>query len=308
MTWTLGLVSLAVVAASLLGGFLPLRARLTHTRMQLYLSVSAGVMLGAAFFHMMPEAIEQSGSAHILNWSAFGLITLYLVERFFASHHHEVAETPESATPSSCFNEPDHRHHTSGIQYDPPTPAVSLHWGAAAIGLTIHSLTGGVALASAFVIGEQAGGGLGNVSSVAWGVALATLLHKPADSLTIVSLMLRGGMKPLTAHLVNLVFALMVPLGVLFFFTGIQWWGQAAGNGPAAAVLAFSAGTFLCIGLSDLLPELRFHDHDRIKISVALLAGFGLMALTVLFHQHGSTKPAAPSVVNSDAGHAGHTH
>ena len=39
--------------------------------------------------------------------------------------------------------------------------------------------------------------------------------------------------------------------------------------------LAFSAGTFLCIALSDLLPELQFHAHDRWKLSAALLAGVG---------------------------------
>ena len=39
-------------------------------------------------------------------------------------------------------------------------------------------------------------------------------------------------------------------------------------------------GTFLCIALSDLLPELQFHSHDRLKLSVALLVGFALMAAT----------------------------
>ncbi len=44
--------------------------------------------------------------------------------------------------------------------------------------------------------------------------------------------------------------------------------------------LAFSAGTFLCIALSDLLPELQFHSHDRLKLSISLIAGFCLMAGT----------------------------
>ena len=43
-----------------------------------------------------------------------------------------------------------------------------------------------------------------------------------------------------------------------------------------ACALAFSAGTFLCISLSDLLPELQFHSHDRLKLSVALLLGLGV--------------------------------
>jgi zinc and cadmium transporter len=40
--------------------------------------------------------------------------------------------------------------------------------------------------------------------------------------------------------------------------------------------LAFCAGTFLCIACADLLPELQFHSHDRLKLSLALAAGLGI--------------------------------
>ncbi len=60
-----------------------------------------------------------------------------------------------------------------------------------------------------------------------WGVFLATLVHKPADALTIVSLMLRAGVPRVQAHLVNLGFALMLPVGAAFFWVGIR---QSAGR------------------------------------------------------------------------------
>ena len=60
-----------------------------------------------------------------------------------------------------------------------------------------------------------------------------------------------------------------------------------------AATLAFSAGTFLCIALSDLLPELQFHAHDRLSLSVALLAGVGLMAATAAWEPGDSHNPPA---------------
>ena len=70
---------------------------------------------------------------------------------------------------------------------------------------------------------------------------------------------------------------MMIPLGVALLLLGIEV-VDAPRSGPfTASVLAFSAGTFLCIALSDLLPELQFHRHDRIKLSAALLLGFGLM-------------------------------
>ena len=269
----------AVVAVSLLGGALPLATVLTHIRLQIYLSFAAGVMLGAAFFHMMPEAVEL-GSPSVLKWVALGLLSLFFVERFFAFHHHEAPADPLE----SCPTHP-HEHglghgggHSAGVvdpaapgKAGPATKGSSLHWGAAAFGLAFHTLTGGVALASVL----EAEGGLG---PGVWGVFVATLVHKPADALTIVSLMLRAGVSRSGAHSVNLGFSMMIPLGAAFFWVGLR---QSGLSTPlvTSRCLAFSAGTFLCIALSDLLPELQFHAHDRWKLSAALLAGVALMAI-----------------------------
>lgn len=268
MTLILLGVCVAVVAASLLGGALPLAAVLTHTRLQVYLSVAAGVMLGAAFFHMLPEAVE-AGSSDTLRWSAAGLLALFLLERFFAYHHHEA--------PGEVGGHGHDHQHDHQDDHDQAPAGRTLHWGAATFGLAVHSLVGGVALASA-VAADMAG--RGRLGSVAWGAILATLMHKPADALTIVSLMLRAGSSRPRVAWVNLAFALMVPLGVVVFTAGLSALPAESAGPLRANALAFSAGTFLCIALSDLLPELHFHAHDRLKLSLALLAGFALMALT----------------------------
>jgi zinc and cadmium transporter len=267
MTLLLAGLCVVVVAASLLGGALPLAAVLTHTRLQLYLSAAAGVMLGAAFFHMLPEAVD-AGSSSTLRWSAAGLLVLFLLERFFAYHHHEA--------PGSDH---DHDGHHAGEAHATRHAATGrvLNWGAAAFGLAVHSLIGGVALASAVAADVASRGRPG---PVAWGAFLATVMHKPADALTIVSLMLRAGSSRGRVHLVNLGFALMVPLGVVLFTAGLGSLPAESAGRLRANALAFSAGTFLCIALSDLLPELHFHAHDRLKLSLALLAGFFLMGLT----------------------------
>ena len=44
--------------------------------------------------------------------------------------------------------------------------------------------------------------------------------------------------------------------------------------------LAFSAGIFLCISLGDLLPEVHFHSHDRLKLSGMLFLGI-VIALAI---------------------------
>ncbi len=280
MSLTLTLFCTAIVVASLLGGGLPLATILTHTRLQLYLSFAAGAMLGAAFFHMLPEAVE-GGSPGTLRWTAAGLLALFFLERFFSFHHHEAPDNPDDPCPTHRH---EHEHgpgHAAGLiapdalrGLNAQSKGAALHWGAAAFGLAAHTLAGGIALASASVADVQQG-----LGPAAWGVFLATLIHKPADALTIVSLMLRAGVPRTVAHLVNLVFALMIPAGVVLFLLGLNWLDPAQAPAFTAAALAFSAGTFLCIALSDLLPELQFHSHDRMKLSIALLAGFGLMAL-----------------------------
>jgi zinc and cadmium transporter len=295
MAFTLSAFCLAILIVSVMGGALPLATVLNHTRLQVYLSFSAGTMLGAAFFHMLPEAVRV-GSATTIHWAAFGLLALFFLERFFSFHHHE---PPAHAPVIDRRNDDELAVHRPGNDCKEPhihplpseatTTAVrALPWGSAAFGLIVHSLVGGVALASAVAADFKVGAGVG---SAGLGVFIATLVHKPADALTITSLMLRAGSTRKAALLVNFGFGLMIPGGVAIFALGMGGMGPGSASAWTAGALAFSAGTFLCIALSDLLPELQFHSHDRWKLSVALLAGFALMAATA------AIEPADPPVV-----------
>jgi zinc and cadmium transporter len=283
MTITLVVTCLAIVAASVLGGIVPLATVLNHTRLQVYLSFSAGTMLGAAFFHMLPEAVRV-GSASTVPWAAVGLLALFFLERFFSFHQHEPLESPSGDHEHAGHEHNDHGSAHSLGEGAPPglhnpqsSPSRAFSWGSAAFGLAVHSLVGGVALASAVAADFEEHRAL---SAAGLGVLLATLVHKPADALTISTLMVRGGSARRMMHLVNLGFALMIPAGVVLFLVGSAGIGATAASTLTAGALAFSAGTFLCIALSDLLPELQFHSHDRFKLSVALLAGVVLMAVT----------------------------
>jgi zinc and cadmium transporter len=314
MAVTLGTLCLGIVLASVLGGMLPLATVLNHTRLQVYLSFSAGTMLGAAFFHMLPEAVRASSPATI-PWAAVGLLMLFFLERFFSFHHHEPHEhgpethshdshaqpAPAAPNPSSDCPLPVSTLDRSapGTSHDRKPAARlavesdggALPWGSAAFGLAVHSLVGGVALASAVAADYQVRAGLG---AAGVGVFVATLVHKPADALTITSLMVRAGSGRREAHLINLVFALMIPLGVILFAVGVAGAGANAVAAWTSGALAFSAGTFLCIALSDLLPELQFHSHDRLKLSIALLAGIAVMAGAAVVEKS-ERDPGAPA-------------
>lgn len=287
----LSLLCALIVAVSLLGGAAPLAMVLNHTRLQMYLSFSAGTMLGAAFFHMLPEAVRM-GDAGTSRWAAVGLLTLFFLERFFSFHHHEsnpaksLASRTHPEDDLSCAEVGHHHGHDHNHTHDDDRDDASaegsssghpLSWGTATFGLAIHSLVGGIALASAIAADFNEQGWIGGTG---WGVFLATILHKPADAMTVVSLMLHSGSSSRPAHLVNLGFALMLPLGAILFFVGVGHLPDAGTTSLTAIALAFSAGTFLCIALSDILPELQFHAHDRLKLSIALLAGFLLMVGT----------------------------
>ncbi len=292
MTITISAFCTAIVIVSVLGGILPLATALNHTRLQVYLSFSAGAMLGAAFFHMIPEAVRV-GSAETVRWTALGLLALFFLERFFSFHHHETEEPAGERV--SRVAHPAHAgtHDHCGSGAKGSNPFVVLSWGSAAFGLAVHSLAGGIALASAVAADFRVGNGM---MGAGLGVFLATLVHKPADALTITTLMLRAGAERRSTHLVNLGFALMIPAGVALFWIGTQASAWFSPESWTAGALAFSAGTFLCIALSDLLPELQFHSHDRFKLSAALLAGFALMAGTALLEPDVNDHPDRPPV------------
>lgn len=273
-----------IVLASLVGGLVPLVVRLTHRRMQMALSFVSGVMLGVALLHMAPHAWNELAAAGarsvdgLVRWILSGFLIMFLLERFFCFHHHEplVNEPADEAPPRV------HQHdHT-------------LNWTGAMIGLTVHSLLAGVALAAS-VEAESHGGHEALFAGL--GTFLVILLHKPFDALTIGTLMAAGKRSRRTRHVINLLFALAVPMGAALFAVGV---GSA--TGPAhqitGAALAFTAGMFLCIALSDLLPELQFHQHDRVKLTLALLAGI-ILAWVVGLFEDGHAGSATCSILDS---------
>ena len=266
-----------IILASLAGGWLPIAAKLTHKRLQVAISFVAGFMLGVGLLHLLPHAFHQTHSMdRTVAWLLAGFLVMFLMQRFFHFHHHDVPDESEQCEHDRHHNSHDHHHGHSLAEQS----AKRLSWTGAAIGLTFHSLVDGIALAAS-VQAEPGGEG---VWARGVGAFMVILLHKPFDAMAISTLMAAGGRSRYSCHLVNGLFALAIPLGVLLFHLGA---GQFATEHFLGATLAFTAGTFLCLSTSDLLPELQFHTHDRLKLSVALAAGLGLAALIGRFESAG---------------------
>lgn len=147
--------SFAAVLSTLLGGLFALRFK---DKLHLILGFSAGAVLGAAFFDLIPEALElasESSANSVMVWVAIGFITYLIISRSLAVHGHDDEQ---------CHN---HRH--QGIL------------GAGS--LTVHCFLDGIAIGLAF----QAS------SAVGITVATAVLIHKFSDGINTVALILRGG-------------------------------------------------------------------------------------------------------------------
>ncbi|HEX4588545.1 MAG TPA: ZIP family metal transporter [Gemmataceae bacterium] len=275
----------AILAVSLCGGAWPFLRQITHSRLQFYLSLSAGVMLGASFFHVMPDAIEKAGKDAFGWWMALGAVGLFCIERFLAPHSHEVSSKLQQEHEHEPGCEHDHKHAAA------PTVAGWM----AVLGLTIHTFMNGAGLAGSVTADST--------SAVAFpGLAmfLAIALHKPADALAISTVLWRKGVSRGRLSLVQLGFALMVPVGAATFLLAKETIASDFVNQLTGAALSFSAGTFLFIALSDLLPEVQFHRHDRVPLSLALIAGVllmgGIAVLEDMGHaeqHHGEDAPAA---------------
>lgn len=267
---TLILYCIVILLVSVAGGLVPSILRLTHRRMQLALSLVSGVMLGVGMLHMLGHAAEAVVHAHgegvsmhtVMLAAVGGFLVMFLLERFFCFHHHE--------TPDEDGRASDHGDRSPGSTH-------RLGWVGAFVGLTVHTLLAGLALGAAVSSGvEQAAAEGPAPASVAsglagFGVFLGIVLHKPFDAFTIIALMQRSDRPKLAVHLVNAIFALMIPLGVLLFTIGADLASNAATFTTLA--LAFSAGTFICIAASDVLPELQFHKHDRVAMTCMLVIG-----------------------------------
>jgi len=276
-----------VLLASLAGGWVLLIIRPTHTRLQMAISFVAGLMLGIALLHFLPDADEQLHSLdRVAEWMLGGFLMMFLLQRFFHFHHHDSAE----GDPEDCDHEQavpvdhdhDHAHHAHTLA---DKSAQQLSWVGTALGLTLHSLLDGLALAASVEAGMY-----GHARLAGLGVALVVILHKPFDAMAISTLMTAGGSSRFSRHLLNGLFALASPVGAVLFYFGAS---HLAGSNAVflGSALAFCAGTFLCIASSDLLPELQFHSHDRLKLSLALLAGLAVAVLIKQIEVEGQPGP-----------------
>lgn len=250
-----------VLLASLVGGRLSEYGAMTHTRTQLVMSLVAGFLLGVALFHLLPHSLAWIPGPDAIDmamlWAVLGMVAMIVLLRAFPFHQHDFSAEAYSRDRDDRAD----RHGLAGI----------------ALGLSLHAVTEGIALGASVRVSLTQEGVLPGL-----GVCLAILLHKPLDAFSITAMMKHRGKGRRARFVANLGYAVICPLAAVVSYFGAGML-DAAAQGPALGYgLAFATGVFLCIALSDLLPEVHFHSHDRGKLLLALLVGTGL-AYTLYF-------------------------
>lgn len=178
------LYSLLAGTATVIGSlFVLYRAGGQRQALQRVMAFASGVLLGAAFLHLIPEAVEQARLP-----AAWGLVIGFAV--FFALEQ----VTFSHACPEYCENCPAH-----------PMGLVAF------VALTLHSLVDGLAVAAGFGVSA----GLGLVA------AFAVIVHEIPEGLAMTAIALAAGYGRKKTLLLSLVVALETPLGALLAYAGV---------------------------------------------------------------------------------------
>jgi ZIP family zinc transporter len=227
------LVSAGAFLSALAGGAVALRA-VRHVGV--IIAVGAGIRIGAAYFDLIPEAVEHLGGSldRVMVFTAVGFLAFYAVEKLTSVHvgHETAAE----------LGHEDAAHRHVGL--------------IGAGGMSVHSLLDGVALAAGLAVG----GGLGLI------IAAVVVVHRFSDGIGIVSMLLASRSSPREAYRWVALVAVAPVIGVILGLL-VPVPDEALG-----AMLALFAGFFLYIGAAELLPEAHRSDQSP-RVVIATLAG-----------------------------------
>ena len=259
---TLGYILLFTFIGSigaLIGGLILLSHRKFALKISHFLaSFAAGTLLGTAFLDLLPEASHEAASnaagaeksgINIFLWTLIGIIIFFFLERFIHWFH----------------------HHEKSHEHDKETkPALPL----IIIGDTVHNFLDGVVIAATFLVSIP----LGVVTT--W----AVFAHEIPQEIGDFGLMLHKGLSRGKIILVNILSATVAFLGAIITYL--------LGNVLEIYIpifLALTAGFFIYIATSDLIPEIHYEKSRKFAVikSLLLLLGVILIGASVNFFEHG---------------------
>jgi len=224
-----------------------LKEKLINKILIFLVSFSAGALIGGAFFHLIPEAINEVGVEEgpilkIFLYLVSGFCIFFILEQFIRWHHHHTTQHPEIKSFSYLILIAD----------------------------GIHNFIDGLIIAGSFIISFP----MGLVT------VLAVALHEIPQEIGDYGILVHGGFNKVKALFLNFASAIVIiPGGILGFFLYERIGEQII------FLLPFAAGNFIYIAASDLIPEIKQEGNfKKSAISfLVFLTGIVLMLLIKLF-------------------------
>ncbi len=246
-TWGYALGSVFLVSLVSLVGAFTLSFGMARVKkwLLLFVSFSAGTLLGDAFLHLLPEVVEEAGFTPQISFGVLaGILVWFIIEKFIQWHHcHHVHDDEDS-----------HIH---------PFAILNL------VGDFLHNILDGMIIAASFIV------------SIPVGIAttIAVILHEIPQEMSDFGVLMHGGFSRARALFMNFLSGLGAILGGIFALFAA---GQI--EGVEMLLVPFAAGSFIYIATADLIPELHkeVRVNESIKHLVALLLGIVAMAALLL--------------------------
>lgn len=183
-TYIFAFLSVMIVSlVSLVGVFtLSLKEEFLRKYIFVFISLAVGALLGDAFVHLIPEALENSSSATLASALIIsGIIAFFILEKFFHWHHHGENE--------------------NGFHIHPVGKLVLFSDG-------LHNLIDGIVIGVSFIV------------SIPVGIAttIAVILHEIPQEIGDFTVLLHSGYDKKRALWLNFLSALSAVLGVIIAF------------------------------------------------------------------------------------------
>jgi len=219
LIWILS-ATILVSLISLVGIFtLGIKTKIFDRILVLLVGFAAGGLIGGAFLHLLPEAVQQCRCDFVFFYALVGFTTFFLMERYLYWRH--------------CHNGVCDVHAFTYLNL---------------IGDGVHNFTDGLIIAASFMTDLR----LGIVTT------LAVVFHEIPQEIGDFGILVYGGFSKSRALLFNFICALSAILGAVI--------GYALSSitvNFSLFLISFTAGGFIYIAASDLIPEL--HKQKDIK-------------------------------------------
>ena len=257
VAFKLGLVVLLTLFNALCWGT-PMRyKRFTGSASKLSVAstFSGGVFLALAFGHMVPEAAAafgEGGAKPACLWTLGGYLLIWAVERWSQSGPASAAPAEFAHAPPPPDGEADGAVVGGGAAHGGSSAAMLL--GA----LSVHSMLETMALAVA------------RTKSAAVLLSASIALHQPAESLALLVALLRSGIRGKRLLRLLLTFTAMGPVGAGLGLGLQKCMAGSLGGALDGALIALTAGTFVYVGATEVIPE-EFEDGGASKSKIAAL-------------------------------------